>query len=1037
MSNEFWRRCAVVAGKALLGMLLGLALYGCNGDQPVAGRLDNAPSIPSGGGGVTPPSTNPAGPFAIALPSQVFTKLRGVKQASSLLTHDASDYVSGFSQRVNKAAPSAIYSPVWESSYSPFGTVSYAIYRFDLTARTGKLGIHTLWTQGMADYTRLWIGASNWKKDRWDWSSGAATGIVDTGTAGMGLYKHPETNEMYVAVVVLGQSSALLRKVWLTCSLRGDWWMCGRNTTHHGCSPFIGPDSPALKWQCSLGNGVRAGQAVYDSDGAIYIGCLGGLGDFVLRALNPDGSPRWEKPLTALDITSGFTVPAIDDDGTIYYALHHGPLYAFKPDGTQKWMYSGEKCVDYSPAIGPDGTIYVLSFADDDYYDAYLHAVDRTGVQKWEYHLGSSSNTSPVIADNGAIYVVAADGELFAFSLDGAVSWTYKASGDIGSDLSVSPSGIVYFISREPKLYALNPDGTLLWSHQLPENIDGFGTSAPTIGPDGAIYIVCGDRKLYALNPDGSVRWSYYVASQECYPSVDANGCVYVSSGDSRLYALNPDGTLKWWFVTQAEVYSQPTIAEDGTLLFSDYWANFYAIGPGNQLEEHTASGHVKDGGGTGLAGVTVTISGEEPVITDGNGFWSKSGLVDGPYLVYPSLNGYSFSPVFNVATVNGGNVVVTDFTGAAINAPVWPVLGLNRAHTRLSPHTGPAGPALKWSISFHNENTCAEPTIGGDGAVYVQGKTIGLHVINPDGTQRWNTANMSISEITPALLPDGSVCTSCVFGVIYNILSDGSFKWSYGTGYNGGSPVIAADGGIVLTTQNARIFALYPDGAEKWSYSAVGGHTEFATPAIAADGDIYLGATLSDQSWRVIALNPDGSEKWALPVDSGYTNSGDGSYSPAIGADGTVYIGVGKYMYALYPDSSQRWAYDTGHLVHSSPAIAADGSIYFTTILVDQADTNGDKLVALHADGTLNWKYDADGKQFSSPPTVDAAGTIYAGAGGYNEMGGVRAVNPDGSLKWSYDTMFDIGGIAIGADGTLYFGDRNGEVYALGPGAG
>ena len=51
---------------------------------------------------------------------------------------------------------------------------------------------------------------------------------------------------------------------------------------------------------------------------------------------------------------------------------------------------------------------------------------------------------------------------------------------------------------------------------------------------------------------------------------------------------------------------------------------------------------------------------------------------------------------------------------------------------------------------------------------------------------------------------------------------------------------------------------------------------------------------------------------------------------SPAIGADGTIYIGSeDNNLYAFNPDGSLQWQYLTSGSIDSSPAIAADGTIY------------------------------------------------------------------------------------------------------------
>src|SRR5512141_3015023 len=71
---------------------------------------------------------------------------------------------------------------------------------------------------------------------------------------------------------------------------------------------------------------------------------------------------------------------------------------------------------------------------------------------------------------------------------------------------------------------------------------------------------------------------------------------------------------------------------------------------------------------------------------------------------------------------------------------------------------------------------------------------------------------------------------------------------------------------------------------------------------------------------------------------------------SPAIGADGTVYIGShDNYFYALAPDRTLKWKVQAGLCVHSSRAIANDG-----TLDVGAYDNNVD---AGAPDGTIKWK--------------------------------------------------------------------------------
>ena len=50
-------------------------------------------------------------------------------------------------------------------------------------------------------------------------------------------------------------------------------------------------------------------------------------------------------------------------------------LYAFNPDGTQKWVFPTGGIVTSSPALGADGTVYVGS------HDNNFYAINPDGTQ--------------------------------------------------------------------------------------------------------------------------------------------------------------------------------------------------------------------------------------------------------------------------------------------------------------------------------------------------------------------------------------------------------------------------------------------------------------------------------------------------------------------------------------------------------------------------------------------------------------------------------------------------------------------------------
>ncbi len=205
------------------------------------------------------------------------------------------------------------------------------------------------------------------------------------------------------------------------------------------------------------------------------------------------------------------------------------------------------------------------------------------------------------------------------------------------------------------------------------------------------------------------------------------------------------------------------------------------------------------------------------------------------------------------------------------------------------------------------------------------------------------------------------------------------------------------------------------PDTLSKWRFrlDAAGEISLVSSPAVGADGTVYVGSSDS----CLYAVNPDGTLKWRYRT-GGYVQS-----SPAIGPDGTVYFGSNdRYLYALDPDSSFQWKYLTGSSVTSSPAIASDGTIY--------VGSNDGRVYAVNPDGSPGWDYPT-GDDVRSSPAVAADGIIYVGS--YDSC--FHAINQNGTMKWRLKTSRRLlASPAIGPDGTVYFGSDDNNLRALNP---
>jgi outer membrane protein assembly factor BamB len=283
---------------------------------------------------------------------------------------------------------------------------------------------------------------------------------------------------------------------------------------------------------------------------------------------------------------------------------------------------------------------------------------------------------------------------------------------------------------------------------------------------------------------------------------------------------------------------------------------------------------------------------------------------------------------------------------------------------------------------------------IASDGTIYATCQDNSLYAVNPDGSQKWKFAAgaytlpvsypgapvISVSPSAPAIGADGTIYFASADGHLYAINPNGSEEWTLagwapiGSAPGGTSPpaapAIGSDGTIYVGAGDS-LLAVSPGGSLNWSL--VVSDLFDSPPAIGADGTIYVG---SDED-KLYAVNPEGSEKWVFS-SSPSLNPSPLNQPPAplaIGADGTIYeVLYDGNLYALNPDGSLKWISAASGLV-GGPAIGSDGTIYL-------GSAGG--LYAINPDGSL--KLQLGSVQFPTTglsPAIGADGTVYfAGQG-------------------------------------------------------
>jgi len=744
------------------------------------------------------------------------------------------------------------------------------------------------------------------------------------------------------------------------------------------------------------------GDAVYSSPAIGADGTIYvGSNDYNLYALNADGSKKW-----AFLTTGGlwWSSPAIAADGTIYVGSQDKNLYAINPDGTQKWVFPTNGAINGSPAIGKDGTIYVTSWFGD------LYAISTAGVQQWNFSTGGNIiSASPALGADGTIYIGAHDNTLYALNPNGTQKWAFPTGNVINSSPAVGADGTIYIGSYDRNLYAVNPNGTAKWSFATGDYI----FSSPAIGADGTIYVGSHDTKLYAIKPSGALKW-YYRTGDKIYgsPAIGADGAIYVGSMDNKLYALDRNGAKLWTLTAGDWVMSSPTIASDGTLYAGSDDGKVYAIinkppTPALTLTKSVSTAKTVPGGT-----LTYTLA----AANTGTGTATNATLTD----VVPTTLTY----LPNSATGNGSY-------DSATHTLTWSLGALNAGATAGAltfQTTVNTTVAAGTNINNTAAISCAEllaPTVSNTATVSVIGFTL-TPSAGPNGAISPNTnPTVNYGASYPFTATANAGYTVDCWYLDGNAVQNGGAKYTLiyimanhavKVTFKSGTGPASSRGNWWMFHHDAQHTGRSPFNGpsqmgQKWVFTT--NAAVHSSPAIAADGTIYVGSNDSN----LYALNPDGTKKWQ------FTTGGNIGSSPAIGMDGTIYVGSddGK-LYAITNSGMQKWAFPTADKIWASPTIGADGTIY--------VGSNDFHLYAINPDGTQKWSFGSTAV-FTSPPAIGADGTIYLGSENWN----FYALTPDGQQKWAFPTGSIINTApAIDAVGTIYFGSYDQNLYALTP---
>jgi len=373
------------------------------------------------------------------------------------------------------------------------------------------------------------------------------------------------------------------------------------------CKAIQSNDNQSYTFSIDFGDGS---EIMENSHGSFNHKYSGGLFNPVCTIILKDNPSIYSIPDTITINVSSFewrfntggvieSSPALGPDGTIYVGSDSGAMFGINPDGTQKWRYQTGGRITSSPAVYSNTVIFGSE-------DSFVYKVDAdTGQKIWQFDTYGEIYSSPAIDKSGNIYIGSCDYNLYAITPDGHRKWTYFTNNRVISSPAIeyyidafdNVINTVYIGSHDNHLYALNLEtGRLQWSLDVGGDI--WGT--PAISDDRSIYVVGAELlgaattlNLFALNPDGSIKWKHEMqrgayASPILFSDTIKSqtvGMVLIGSYDNKLYGLSYSGDEVWAFPTQsnpgvrpADIVSSPAVGSTGIIYFGSENNWIYAI---------------------------------------------------------------------------------------------------------------------------------------------------------------------------------------------------------------------------------------------------------------------------------------------------------------------------------------------------------------------------------------------------------------------------------------------------------------------------
>lgn len=255
---------------------------------------------------------------------------------------------------------------------------------------------------------------------------------------------------------------------------------------------------------------------------------------------------------------------------------------------------------------------------------------------------------------------------------------------------------------------------------------------------------------------------------------------------------------------------------------------------PGTSSSTSTAAGFSISGGVSGIAlqGVLINLSGAATgnTTTNASGTYSFTRLAAGDYTVTPSLAGFIFSPVSDVVTVSGADVIGNNFTETA-----------SAAATSILSGTASGAVAQNVVINLSGSNTGSVLT-DSSGNYSFSGLAAGSYTVTP------SRAGFIFSPVSSAVTTTSGINAS---GFNFTATADAAAPASLSGSVSG-----AVVQNVTINLGGANTGAALTDANGKFSFTGLAAGTYTLTPSLAGRTFSPVSSTVTTTSGTQLTVS-------------------------------------------------------------------------------------------------------------------------------------------------------------------------------------